>query len=101
MRSSRIRTATASSSSRSAPPADPHGWLLRWLDCVPLVPLALAAAILALSPPGAEPHLWRKLVLLATGRLVQPLDIVDFFLHASLPLVLGMKLLRLRARPRR
>lgn len=68
---------------------------------MPLVPLALAAAILALSPPGAQPHLWRNLELLLTGRLVQPLDVADFFLHATLPFVLGMKLLRLHMRRRR
>lgn len=82
-------------------PADAGGPLLRWLDHVPLLPLALAAAILGLSPPGAEPHLWHKLKLLAGGQLVRPLDIADFFLHAILPFVLGMKLLRLRTAPRR
>lgn len=68
---------------------------------MPLLPLALAAVILGLSPPGGEPHLWHKLELLAAGQLVRTLDIVDFFLHATLPILLAMKLLRLRAFRRR
>lgn len=77
-------------------PHEPYRWL-RWVDCFPLLPLALAAVILGLSPSLAEPHLWQKLKLLAAGRLVRGIDIFDFFLHASLPAVLGLKLLRRRA----
>lgn len=71
--------------------------MLRWLDYLPLIPLMLAAVLLAISPPFSEPHLWQKLKLLAAGQLHRPLDIFDFLMHASLPLVLGLKLLRLRA----
>lgn len=50
--------------------------------------------LLALSPPFEEPHLWQKLKLLAAGRLVERIDIVDLALHAVLPLLLLLKVLR-------
>ena len=75
-------------------PAEPPR-SLRWLDRVPLTPLLIAAVLLGLSPPLAEPHLWQKLKLLVAGQLVRPVDIFDFLMHASLPLVLALKLLRL------
>jgi hypothetical protein len=75
--------------------------MLRWLDRLPLVPLAIAAVLLGLSPPLSEPHLLQKLRLLYAGQLDQPLDVFDLFLHASLPLLLLLKLLRLRELDRR
>lgn len=63
-----------------------------------MVPLIVAAALLGLGPPFAEPHLWEKLKLLAGGELVHPVDILDFFIHASLPALLALKLVRLRQR---
>ncbi len=69
---------------------------MRWLDYLPIVPLAIAAVLLGLSPPFAEPHLWQKLKLLASGQLDQSIDILDFFLHASLIVILALKLVRLR-----
>jgi hypothetical protein len=75
--------------------------MLRWLDKVPLVPLAVAAVLLGLSPGLTEPHLVQKLRLLYAGQLDQPLDIFDLILHASLPLVLLLKFLRMLALERR
>lgn len=75
--------------------------MLRWLDKLPLLPLVIAAALLGLSPGLAEPHLIQKLRLLYAGQLDQPLDIFDLILHASLPFVLLLKLLRMRALDRR
>lgn len=70
--------------------------MLRWLDTLPLAPIAIAAVLLGLSPLWGEPHLLQKLYLLYAGRLNQPIDIFDLGLHASLPLVLVLKLFRLR-----
>lgn len=70
--------------------------MLRWLDKLPLAPLAVAAVVLGLSPSLSEPHLWQKLKLLFTGELNQPIDLLDLLMHASLLLVLVLKLLRLR-----
>lgn len=74
---------------------DPPGWF-RWLDYLPITPLAVAAIVLGLAPPLAEPHLWRDIKLLVTGQLLRPLDILDFWLHATLPLLLALKLVRMR-----
>lgn len=60
------------------------------------MPLAVAAVVLGLSPFPAEPHLLQKLRLLFAGRLDRPLDIFDLAMHASLPIVLALKLLRRR-----
>lgn len=76
--------------------------MLRWLDRVPLAPLAVAAVLLGSSPfPSEPPHLTQKLALLIAGRLDQPIDVFDLAMHASLPLVLILKLLRLRELDRR
>ncbi len=72
--------------------------MLRWLDYVPLLPLAIAAGAMALSPPLAEPHLWQKLRLFASGHALRPIDIYDFVLHVSLPVLLLLKWLRMRTR---
>jgi hypothetical protein len=58
------------------------------------VPLAIAATALAVSPPFSEPHLWQKLKLLVGGELEQSIDIFDFVLHASLIVLLALKLAR-------
>ena len=67
---------------------------LRWLDAVPLIPLAVGAVLLGLAPITPEPHLWQKLKLLALGRLSQPVDIFDLFMHGALPVLLVLKLVR-------
>ncbi len=67
---------------------------LAWLDRVPLGLLAVGALLLGLAPFVPEPHLWEKLKILVAGTLTRPMDIFDLFLHASLPVLLGLKLLR-------
>lgn len=67
---------------------------MRWLDHIPLVPLVIGAAFLGLAPIVPEPHLWQKLKLLAAGQLDRPLDVFDLLMHASLPLLLALKLFR-------
>lgn len=67
---------------------------LNWLDRLPLVLLVAGALLLGLAPFLPEPHLWEKLKMLAAGTLKRPIDIFDLVLHASLPLLLGLKLIR-------
>ena len=67
---------------------------LRWLDRLPGLPLTAGALLLGLAPFVPQPHLWEKLKMLAGGTLHAPLDIFDLLLHAALPLLLGLKLLR-------
>lgn len=67
---------------------------MQWLDKIPLTALVLAALALGLAPYTPEPHLWQKLKMLVNGTLVRPLDIFDLALHASLPLLLAVRLVR-------
>lgn len=67
---------------------------MQWLDKIPLTALIIAALALGLAPFTPEPHLWQKLRMLADGTLAQPIDVFDLFMHASLPLLLIVKLWR-------
>ena len=69
--------------------------MMRWLDKLPLVPLALGALVLGLAPLVPEPHLWSKLVMLAHGQLHRAIDIGDLMMHASLPVILILKIVRM------
>lgn len=71
-----------------------NGGLPGLLDRVPLGLLAIGAVLLGLAPFLPEPHLWEKLKMLAAGTLKRPIDIFDLVMHASLPLLLGLKLTR-------
>lgn len=65
------------------------------LDKIPLLPLAIAAVMLALAPVRPQPHLWEKLNMLLQGALSKPIDIFDLFLHSGLLLLLLLKLVRM------
>ena len=69
--------------------------LLIWLDKIPLTALVLAAIALGLAPLTPEPHLWQKLKMLANGTLARPIDIFDLAMHASVPLLLAVRLIRM------
>jgi len=68
---------------------------MSWLDKIPLTALAIAALVLALAPFNSQPHLWQKLRMLVDGTLARPIDIFDLVMHASLPLLLVVKLVRM------
>jgi hypothetical protein len=42
----------------------------------------LACLTLGLAP-FSPPHIWEKLLMLAKGRLVRPIDWLDFVLHGT------------------
>lgn len=67
---------------------------MQWLDKIPLTALVIAALALGLAPLTPEPHLWEKLKMLAGGTLSRPIDIFDLVMHASLPLLLTIRLIR-------
>ena len=69
---------------------------MHWLDRIPLTALAIAALALGLAPFVPEPHLWQKLKMLANGTLARPIDIFDLIMHASLPLLLVARLVRMK-----
>ncbi len=68
---------------------------MRWLDKLPLGLLVVGALLLGLAPFQPEPHLWQKLKMLALGTLHRPIDIFDLVFHASLPVLLLLKLIRM------
>ena len=67
---------------------------LNLLDQIPLSLLLVGAILLGLAPFFPEPHLLEKTRMLLSGTLTRPLDIFDFFLHLSLPVLLVLKLWR-------
>ncbi len=67
---------------------------MQWLDKIPLTALVIAALILGLAPFTPEPHLWQKLKMLSQGTLSRPIDIFDLIMHASLPILLVIRLIR-------
>ena len=67
---------------------------MQWLDKIPLTALVIAALVLGLAPFTPEPHLWQKLKMLFHGTLSRPIDIFDLIMHASLPLLLVIRLIR-------
>ena len=68
---------------------------MQWLDKIPLLPLVIGAILLGLAPFTPQPHLLEKLMMLVAGNLTAPLDIFDLLLHAFLPVILILKLIRL------
>lgn len=68
---------------------------MKWLDQVPLAPLALVALMLAAAPFAPKPHLVEKLQMLAAGQLRRPIDVFDLFLHGAPLAVLVAKLVRM------
>ena len=68
---------------------------MTWLDRIPLVPLAIVAVLLGLSPFYPEPHLWEKLKMLSEGTLTETIDILDFAMHGLPVLLLTAKLGRM------
>lgn len=60
--------------------------------------LIIGSLTLGLAPFVPEPHLVEKLRMLVKGTLSKPLDIFDLLLHATLPLLLIVKLIFTLAR---
>lgn len=67
---------------------------MSWLDKIPMTAMIIAALVLGLAPLVPEPHMWQKLKMLANGTLSQPIDIFDLIMHASVPILVGVKFFR-------
>jgi hypothetical protein len=50
---------------------------------IPLPLLIVLCLTLGLAPFTAEPHVWEKLKMLASGELTKLLDIFDLLLHGA------------------
>ncbi len=61
--------------------------MLKYIDKIPLLPLAMVAVFMSLAPFAPEPHLVEKLRMLSNAELTRGIDIFDLFWH-SLPIVL-------------
>lgn len=72
---------------------------MKWLDKIPLGPLALAAIFMSLAPFKPQPHLWEKVNMLMAGTLTKPIDIFDLFWHSFLIILVVIKLVRMKKIP--
>ncbi len=68
--------------------------MFKYIDRIPLLPLAIAATVMALAPFAPEPHLLEKSRMLINGDLVKPIDIFDLFWHSFLLVLLAIRLMR-------
>ncbi len=75
--------------------------LMKPIDNLPLVPVALGALMLGLAPFAPEPHLFEKVKMLGAGTLRDPVDIFDLCMHGCLPVLLVIKLLSMRGKQER
>jgi hypothetical protein len=68
---------------------------MSFIDEMPFSLILIACLTLGLAP-FAPPHIWEKLVMLASGTLVKPVDIFDLVLHGVPWILLILKLVRLK-----
>jgi len=68
--------------------------MLKYIDRIPLLPLAIAAVFMALAPFVPEPHLVEKSRMLMHGELSRGIDIFDLFWHSFLIVLLAIRLIR-------
>lgn len=71
--------------------------MLKLIDKIPLLPLAIAAIFMSLAPFLPEPHLLEKTRMLINGELVKPIDIFDLFWHSIFVILLAIRLMRYKA----
>lgn len=69
--------------------------MFKFIDNLPVAPIAIMAIFLSLAPFQPEPHLVEKLRMLSEGTLSRPIDIFDLILHSSGLILLGVKILRM------
>ena len=68
--------------------------MLKLIDRIPILPLAVAATFMSLAPFSPEPHLVEKTRMLISGELSKPIDIFDLFWHSFLIVLLVVRLIR-------
>ena len=70
--------------------------MFKLIEKIPLIPLAIAAIVMALAPFVPEPHLLEKSRMLVNGELTSLVDIFDLFWHSFLLVILLVRVLRLK-----
>ena len=73
--------------------------MLKYIDKIPLLPLAMAAIFMSLAPFVPEPHLIEKLRMLSNAELTKGIDIFDLFWHSFLIVLLAIRLVRYKKTP--
>jgi len=68
--------------------------MLRFIDQIPILPLAVVALVLLLAPFRPMPHVLEKLIMLKNGTLTRPLDIFDLVFHLLPTLLLLVRMVR-------
>ncbi len=68
--------------------------MLKYIDKIPLLLLAIAAIFMSLAPFSPEPHLLEKSRMLVNGELSKAIDIFDLFWHSFLIVLLVIRLMR-------
>ncbi len=69
--------------------------VFKYIDRIPLLPLAVIAIFMLLAPFAPEPHLLEKSRMLIHGELTKGLDIFDLFWHSFFITILLIRLARL------
>jgi hypothetical protein len=69
--------------------------MMAFFDKIPVMFLITGAILLGFAPFFPEPHLVEKLRMLNNSELTKPVDIFDLLMHASLPVLLIAKLIRM------
>ena len=67
---------------------------MKWIDKIPLLPLAIISILLFTAPFVPEPHVFEKVRMLANGELTKPVDIFDLFMHSAPMVILALRLYR-------
>lgn len=68
--------------------------MMKWIDNMPLFPLAVVAVFMAILPLHGTPHLLEKIEMLKAGVLERPIDIFDLFLHGTPAALLVIRVIR-------
>lgn len=67
---------------------------MKWIDKMPLFPLAVVAIFMGVLPLHSTPHLVEKLNMLQSGVLTRPIDIFDLFMHGTPAALLVIRIVR-------
>ena len=75
---------------------DPKDKKMKWIDKLPLLPLAVISILLLGAPFVPEPHVFEKMKMLVNGELTKPIDIFDLLMHTTPTIILLVLLARKR-----
>ena len=68
---------------------------MKWIDKLPVLPLAIISILLFAAPFVPEPHVFEKLKMLMSGELTRLVDIFDLLMHTTPMIILLLRLIRI------